>query len=44
VLPGVTIGRGCVIAAGSLVATDIPPNKLAGGSPARVLRSLPEDP
>jgi maltose O-acetyltransferase len=44
VLPGVTIGRGCVIAAGSLVATDIPPNKLAAGSPARVLKSLPEDP
>ena len=40
VLPGVTIGRGSVIAAGSVVNRDIPPYTLAGGNPCRVIRSL----
>jgi maltose O-acetyltransferase len=44
VLPGVTIGHGSVIAAGSLVAGDIAPNKLVGGNPARVIKALPEVP
>jgi acetyltransferase-like isoleucine patch superfamily enzyme len=40
VLPGVTIGAGSVVAANSVVSRDIPPNSLAGGSPARVLKTL----
>ena len=40
VCPGVTIGESCVIGAGSVVTRDIPPNSLAVGSPARVLRTL----
>jgi maltose O-acetyltransferase len=40
ILPGVTIGRGSVVAAGSLVTQSIPPNKLAGGVPARTVKSL----
>jgi acetyltransferase-like isoleucine patch superfamily enzyme len=39
VLPGSRIGAGAVIAAGSVVAGDIPPGALAGGIPARVLRA-----
>jgi FkbH-like protein len=39
VLPGVKIGAGAVITAGSIVATDIPPGVVAGGIPARVLRA-----
>lgn len=39
VLPGVCIGRGSVIAAGSVVVSDIPPLSVAGGNPARVIRS-----
>jgi virginiamycin A acetyltransferase len=38
VMPGVTIGHGAVIAAGSVVVSDIPPYAIAGGNPARVLR------
>ena len=38
VLQGVRIGRGAVIAAGSVVTRDIPPNCIAGGVPAKVLR------
>jgi maltose O-acetyltransferase len=40
VLPGVTIGAGSCIAAGSVVNTDIPPRSVAAGVPARVIRSL----
>jgi acetyltransferase-like isoleucine patch superfamily enzyme len=39
VLPGARIGAGAVIAAGSVVAGDIPPGKVAGGIPARILRA-----
>lgn len=37
---GVTIGEGTVVAAGSVVTHDLPPYVLAGGMPARVIRSL----
>lgn len=43
ILPGVTIGSGCVIGANSLVTKDIPDNSLAYGSPAKVIRSLVEE-
>lgn len=39
VLAGVTIGRGSIIAAGSVVTRDVPPYSIVAGSPARVLRS-----
>jgi len=38
VLKGVTIGDGAVVAAGAVVAQDVPPRSLVGGVPARVLR------
>jgi len=37
-MPGVTIGEGAVIYAGSVVTHDIPPHAIAAGVPARVLR------
>jgi maltose O-acetyltransferase len=40
VLPGSHIGRGSVIGAHSVVTGVIPPRSLAGGVPARVIRSL----
>ncbi|GAA2557579.1 acetyltransferase-like isoleucine patch superfamily enzyme [Neomicrococcus aestuarii] len=42
VLPGVTIGKGCVIGAGSVVTKDCAPNGLYVGSPAKLVRELPE--
>jgi len=38
-LDGAHVGRGCVIAAGSLVRGEIPPYSIVVGAPARVLRS-----
>lgn len=40
VMPGVTIGSGCVIAAGSVVTTDIPADSLAAGVPAVVKKKI----
>lgn len=40
VLPGVTIGRGTTIGAGSVVTKDIPSFVVAAGNPARVLREI----
>jgi acetyltransferase-like isoleucine patch superfamily enzyme len=38
VLPGVTIGKHCVIGANSVVTSDIPDFSVAVGVPARVIR------
>ncbi len=40
VLPGVTIGENTVVGAGSIVTKDLPPNVVAAGNPARVIRSV----
>lgn len=40
ILPGVTLGRGCVVAAGALVARDVPPHTLVGGVPAKHIKDL----
>ena len=40
ILPGVTIGRHVVIAAGAVVTKDVPDNCVVGGVPAKVLKDL----
>jgi maltose O-acetyltransferase len=37
VLPGVTIGRGAVVAAGAVVTKDVPPFAVVGGVPAKAI-------
>ena len=38
ILPGVTVGRHAVIAAGAVVTKDVPPFSVVGGVPAKVLK------
>jgi len=38
ILPGVTIGNGSVIAAGSVVTKNVPENAIIAGSPAKILK------
>lgn len=42
ILPGVTIGEGCIIGSHSTVTHDIPANSIAVGSPARVVKQWDE--
>ncbi len=42
VLPGVIIGDNAIIAAGAVVAKDVPENTIVGGIPAKVLRMIDE--
>ena len=44
VLTGATVGRGAVVAAGSVVCKDIPPYSIAAGVPARVVGQRFSDP
>lgn len=40
ILPGVSIGDGAVVAAGSVVTQDVPARHLVAGNPARVIRAV----
>lgn len=44
ILPGITIGNGSIVGAGSVVTKDVPPWSIVVGNPARVLRPRFEDP
>ncbi|MEI5671653.1 acyltransferase [Nocardioides sp. CCNWLW212] len=39
ILPGVTVGRGAVVAAGAVVTKDVPAFSVVGGNPAKILKS-----
>jgi acetyltransferase-like isoleucine patch superfamily enzyme len=43
ILPGVTIGEGSIVAARSVVASDVPEYVIVAGNPARVVRPLARD-
>ena len=43
ILPGKIIGEDALIAAGSVVTKDVPPRKVVMGSPARIIRDVPEE-
>ena len=40
ILPGVTIGEHCVVAAGAVVTKDVPPHSLVAGVPAKVIKQI----
>jgi acetyltransferase-like isoleucine patch superfamily enzyme len=39
---GITIGRGAIVAAGSVVSRNVPPFSIVGGNPAKLIRNLRE--
>lgn len=39
ILPGVTVGDGCILGAGCVVAKDIPPYSVVVGNPARIVKN-----
>lgn len=41
VMPGVTVGEGAIVGAGSLVTKDVPAWTIATGRPARVIKEIP---
>jgi acetyltransferase-like isoleucine patch superfamily enzyme len=44
VLPGVTIGRNAIVAAGAVVTKDVEDNTIVAGTPAKVIKRVPETP
>ena len=40
IMPGVTVGEGAIVGAGSLVTRDIPAWSLAVGAPAKVIKEF----
>lgn len=40
ILPGVSIGTHCVIAAGAVVTKDVPPHSLVAGVPAKIIKEI----
>ena len=43
ILPGVTVGEGAIVAAGSVVAKDVAPYTIVGGNPAKVIGERTRD-
>lgn len=44
ILPGVSIGEGAVVAAGAVVADDVPPFTIVAGVPARIVKTISTGP
>ncbi len=40
ILPGVNIGNGAVIAGGTVVHKDVPPNTIVGGNPMKIIKTI----
>lgn len=38
IMSGVTLGKGCIVAAGAVVTKDVPPYAIVGGVPAKVIK------
>lgn len=43
ILPGVTLGKGCVVASGAVVTKSVPPWTIVGGVPAKPIGTRPQE-
>ena len=43
ILPGVTVGKNAIVAAGAVVTKDVPDNTVVGGNPAKFIKELDAD-
>jgi acetyltransferase-like isoleucine patch superfamily enzyme len=41
VMPGLTLGKGCIIGTGAVVTKDVPPYAIVGGVPAKIIKYRP---
>jgi acetyltransferase-like isoleucine patch superfamily enzyme len=42
ILPAIVVGKSSLVGAGAVVTKDVPPNRLAVGNPARIIRKIDE--
>lgn len=42
ILPGVRVGHGAVVGAGSVVTKDVPPMTVYAGNPAKFIKNIPQ--
>ena len=42
ILPGVTVGKNAVVAAGAVVTKNVEPNTIVGGNPAKFIKNIVE--
>ena len=43
IMPGVTIGEGCIVGANTVVTKDVPPYSVVVGSPAKIVKTLKDN-
>src|SRR3990167_2357277 len=43
ILPGITVGKHAVVAAGAVVTRDVPDYTVVAGNPARTIKTIPHD-
>ena len=43
ILPGVNIGEGAIVVAGSVVTMDVPPYTIVVGNHAKIIREIPPE-